>query len=108
MLSDIDVKLKDKIFNDDTIELNMFLDALRAECVRILKFYKVSKDKFISLLNEHFLNVLKFGEVWKFLEKCKKKNSFTFFLVNNTGDTETGRSVQRFKHFTKEGFVMYC
>ena len=51
MLSDIDVKLKDKIFNDDTIELNMFLDALRAECVRILKFYKVSKDKFISLLN---------------------------------------------------------
>ena len=107
-MSDIDVKLKDKIFNDDTIELNLFLDALRAECVRRLKFYKVSKDKFISLLNEHFLNVLKFGEVWRFLEKCKKKNSFTFFLVNNTGDTETGRSVQRFKHFTKEGFVMYC
>ena len=79
MLSDIDVKLKDKIFNDDTIELNLFLDALRAECVRRLKFYKVSKDKFISLLNEHFLNVLKFGEVWRFLEKCKKKNSFTFF-----------------------------
>ena len=105
---DVDNMIKDKIFSDDSIDLNKFLNIFRAECVRRLKINNVSEDKFISLSNEHFLDVLKLGDYWRCLEKRKSKNSFLFFLVNNIGDTETGRSIQRFKHFTKDGFVTYC
>ena len=97
-----------KIFAEGTQEIIRFIDLIRVECVLRLKLRNVSADKFISTSTAEFEDVLEFCKLWLVLEDRYHKNSFIWSVVNDIGDSETGKSMARFKHFTKDGFVTFC
>ena len=104
----IDPKTRSIIFKDEASPINILINNMRLECVSRLKSFKVSPEKFISQSNENFLNVIENARPWIVLEKRRTINSFIFFVVNNIGDYETSTSMSRFKHFTKDTFVIFC
>ena len=111
VFADIGTRDRTKLFKDiDSEKHNLvkFIDLLRNEMVARLKIAKVDEDKYISLNNENFQEVLEFSKSWIPLEERKHKNSFLFWVVNNIGDSSTGTSMARFKHFSKESFVNFC
>ena len=107
-LRTIEGRRRKVLIEDENSEISKLISALREELAIRLRMTKVPPDKFISLSNENFLNILKYCEHWLYLENRKTKNSFVFWVVNDIGDSESGRSMQRFKHFTVEGFVTFC
>jgi len=103
--------LKQESDLSDTFENRIFMDIfkkLQLECNLRLRSRKVEKDKFISLSNENFENVLELCHLWTRVEKKRSKGSFTSAVINHIGDQERGNSTKRFKHFTKDSFVSYC
>ena len=99
---------KTGIFNDKNLKINQLINSLRIECVKRLKSRNVSPENYISTNNDNFLEVLEFCELWLHLENRKTKSSFVFWVINDIGDSETGKSMVRFKHFTVDGFVKFC
>ena len=109
VFANIDKKEKMKILNaSNRHSLVNFVDLLRNEMIGRLKKARVEEDKYISLNNENFHEVLEFSKSWIALEERKQKPSFVFWVVNNIGDSSTGVSMARFRHFTKDSFVTFC
>ena len=99
---------KHKSFLSDQQSFSLVVDQLRSESLTRLKSYNVTADKFISQSNDSLEDVLMFCHHWSKLEEPKRKKSVINQVVNNIGDTEKRTSVQRFKHFTKDSFIMFC
>ena len=109
VFANLDIKEKTQILScSNPHKIVQFVDLLRNEMVARLKKARVSEDKYISLNNENFHDVLEFSKNWIALEERKQKNSFLFWVVNNIGDSSTSVSMARFKHFTKDSFVTFC
>ncbi len=109
VFANIDKKEKTLILSSsDPHKIVQFVDLLRNEMVARLKKARVGEDKYISLNNENFHEVLEFSKNWIALEERKQKKSFLFWVVNNIGDSSTSVSMARFKHFTKDSFVTFC
>ena len=88
--------------------LSLLVEELRSECLKRLKSYNVTEDKFISQNNDNLEDVLRFCHHWTRIEEPKRRRSVVTQIVNNIGDTDRRTSVQRFKHFTKDSFVLFC
>ena len=109
LFAGIDIKERSKILrNNNSHNMVKVVDLIRKEMVTRLKKARVDDDKFISLNNESFHEVLEFSKSWIALEEKRQKNSFLFWVVNNIGDSSTSTSMARFKHFTKDSFVTFC
>ena len=109
LFAGIDIKERSKILrNNNSHNMVKIVDLIRKEMVTRLKKAKVEEDKFISLNNESFHEVLEFSKSWIALEEKRQNNSFLFWVVNNIGDSSTSTSMARFKHFTKDSFVTFC
>ena len=93
---------------EDDQYLALLVEELRSECLKRLKSYNVTEDKFISQSNDNLEDVLKFCHHWSRIEEPKRKKSVVTQIINNIGDTDRRISVQRFKHFTKDSFVLFC
>ena len=98
---------EEKLFED-------IINCLRNECIARLSSRKVADEKFISLANDKFQNVFELCHFWIRLEKFMRKKksgireTFPNLVINKIGDSETGASMAKFKHFTKDGFVSFC
>ena len=91
--------------------ISMF-DMLKLESNRRLVFRLVGEEKHISLANQRFQAVLPLAALWATLDPLSMSmnsltNSFHNNFVNHIGDSATGTSMSRFKHFTKDGFVAF-
>ena len=96
--------------SDEEVKLSItqLADQVRLESLRRLKSYNVTADKFISQSNDNLGDVLEFCSYWRLIDEPKRKKSVISQVINNIGDTERRTSVQRFKHFTKDTFVLFC
>ena len=97
-------------FSDEEVKLSItqLADQVRLESLKRLKSYNVSAEKFISQSNDNLADVLEFCSYWKLIDEPKRKKSVVSQVINSIGDTERRTSVQRFKHFTKDTFVLFC
>ena len=106
--ANLEVREKAALFKDPNLKINQYIKNLRTESVKRLKSKNVTPENYISTNNDNFLGVLEICEPWLHLESRKTKSSFVFWVINDIGDSETGRSMVRFKHFTVQGFVKFC
>ena len=91
--------------------IRMF-DLLKLESNRRLVFRLVGEGRHISLASRRFQAVLPLATLWATLDPLSTSpnsltNSFHNNFVNHIGDSATGTSMSRFKHFTKDGFVSF-
>ena len=108
IVRDISVIYRNSPHDRNYNSLTLLVDEVRAESLKRLKSYNVAEDKFISQSNDNLEDILQFCAYWRQIDEPKMKRSVISQVINNIGDTERRTSVQRFKHFTKDSFVLFC